>query len=94
MLPFESLEAAQAAVDGWVHAHNHQRPRQALEMAVPASQFRRNGPAREAAVPQPTAQDDQLALLWAQDGPSRRRPGRCPAAPLLSSRRGYRRAAR
>lgn len=35
--PFESLEAAQAAIDGWVHAYNHQRPRQALDMAIPAS---------------------------------------------------------
>lgn len=66
--PFESLEAAQAAIDGWVHAYNHQRPHQALDMAVPASRFRPNGPAPEAAVPAPTAQDDQLALPWADAG--------------------------
>jgi transposase InsO family protein len=66
--PFESLEAAQAAIDGWVHAYNHQRPHQALDMAVPASRFRPNGPARDVAVPAPTAQDEQLALPWADEG--------------------------
>ncbi len=66
--PFESLEAAQAAIDGWVHAYNHQRPHQALEMAVPASRFRRNGPGGDIAVPQPTARDDQVALPWADTG--------------------------
>ncbi len=66
--PFESLEAAQTAIDGWVHAYNHQRPHQALEMAVPASRFRPNGPAREISVPAPTAQDDQVALPWADAG--------------------------
>ena len=66
--PFESLEAAQAAIDGWVHAYNHQRPHQALDMAVPASRFRPNGPARDVAVPAPTAQDDQVALPWAEEG--------------------------
>ena len=66
--PFESLEAAQAAIDGWVHAYNHQRPHQALDMAVPASRFRPNGPARDVAVPQPAAQDEQVALPWADEG--------------------------
>jgi transposase InsO family protein len=66
--PFESPEAAQAAIDGWVHAYNHQRPHQALEMAVPASRFRPNGPARKVAVPAPTAQDEQLTLPWADEG--------------------------
>jgi transposase InsO family protein len=64
--PFESLEAAQDGIDGWVHAYNHQRPHQALDMGVPASRFRPNGPARDVAVPQPTAQDDQVALPWAE----------------------------
>ena len=66
--PFETLEAAQAGIDGWVHAYNHQRPHQALDMAVPASKFRPNGPAREISVPAPTAQDDQVALPWADAG--------------------------
>ena len=66
--PFESLAAAQAAIDGWVHAYNHQRPHQALEMAVPASRFRPNGPACDVAVPQPAPQDEQVALPWAEEG--------------------------
>jgi hypothetical protein len=44
--PFESVESAQAAVDGWVSSYNHQRPHQALDMATPASLFRPNGPTR------------------------------------------------
>jgi transposase InsO family protein len=66
--PFETLEAAQAGIDGWVHAYNHQRPHQALDMAVPASKFRPNGATREIAVPAPTAQDDEVALPWADAG--------------------------
>ena len=66
--PFESLEAAQAAIDGWVHAYNHQRPHQALGMAVPASRFRPSGPARDVAVPQPTPHDERVALPWADEG--------------------------
>lgn len=38
--PFESLAAAQRAVDAWVHAYNHSRPHQALKMATPFSVFR------------------------------------------------------
>ena len=34
VVPFESLTAAQDAVDGWVDAYNHQRPHQALGMAT------------------------------------------------------------
>jgi transposase InsO family protein len=45
-LPFESLTAAQDAVDGWVASYNHRRPHQALDMATPASRFRPNGPTR------------------------------------------------
>ena len=37
--PFASLEQAQKAVDAWVEVYNHQRPHQALGMAVPASRF-------------------------------------------------------
>ena len=49
--PFASLEQAQKAVDAWVEVYNHQRPHQALAMAVPASRFR---PARAA----------QASLAW------------------------------
>jgi hypothetical protein len=44
--PFETLDAAQNAVDGWVASYNHRRPHQALDMATPASLFRPNGPTR------------------------------------------------
>jgi transposase InsO family protein len=44
--PFETLTAAQQAIDEWVSAYNHQRPHQALDMATPASRFRPNGPTR------------------------------------------------
>jgi transposase InsO family protein len=37
---FESLEAAQAALDAWVTDYNTERPHQALEMATPAERFR------------------------------------------------------
>ena len=52
--PFESIEAAQAAVDGWRHEYNHDRPHQSLDMATPASRFR----------PSPQAVEDGLSL-WA-----------------------------
>jgi transposase InsO family protein len=38
--PFADLPSAQAAVTAWVHAYNHSRPHQALDMATPASLFR------------------------------------------------------
>lgn len=38
--PFTDLPSAQAAIDAWVHAYNHKRPHQALNMATPASLFR------------------------------------------------------
>src|SRR4029079_6654727 len=37
---FASIEAAQAAIDEWVHAYNTVRPHQSLDMATPASLFR------------------------------------------------------
>jgi hypothetical protein len=37
---FADVPAAQAAIDAWVHAYNHSRPHQSLDMAVPASLFR------------------------------------------------------
>jgi transposase InsO family protein len=45
--PFESLPAAQDAIDGWVHACNHQRPHRSLGMVTPASLFRPHGPSRD-----------------------------------------------
>jgi hypothetical protein len=37
---FESIEAAQTAIDEWVHAYNTVRPHQSLDMATPATLFR------------------------------------------------------
>ena len=53
---FVDLPSAQAAISGWVHAYNHERPHQALDMATPASLFRPNtnaGPNPAVVVPQP-----------------------------------------
>jgi transposase InsO family protein len=52
--PFATIEAAQAAVDGWRQEYNHDRPHQSLDMATPASKFR----------PSPQAVEDGLSL-WA-----------------------------
>ncbi|KLO25193.1 hypothetical protein ABW17_30305, partial [Mycobacterium nebraskense] len=38
--PFVSIEAAQQAIDAWVHGYNHSRPHQSLGMATPATVFR------------------------------------------------------
>jgi transposase InsO family protein len=56
--PFESIAAAQEAVDGWIAAYNHQRPHQALDMAVPASLFRPNGPTRLDVADRPSEPQD------------------------------------
>ncbi|GAT67013.1 transposase [Planomonospora sphaerica] len=61
--PFESLAAAQETIDAWVHAYNHARPRQALNMAVPAGVFRPHGPAREPLDPIPATDAGRLAEL-------------------------------
>ncbi len=61
--PLESPEAAQQAVDGWVSAYNHQRPRQALDMATPASLFRPNGPTRLDAPPTKPPEPSTAAAL-------------------------------
>ena len=44
--PFETLTAAQDGIDGWIASYNHRRPHQALDMAIPATMFRPNGPTR------------------------------------------------
>lgn len=38
--PFESMAVAQHAIKAWVHAYNHARPHQSLNMATPFSMFR------------------------------------------------------
>ena len=42
--PFESLEAAQAAVDAWVAGYNTDRPHQALDVKVPVTPAERFAP--------------------------------------------------
>ncbi|PZS27738.1 MAG: IS481 family transposase [Pseudonocardiales bacterium] len=61
--PFESPEAAQAAVDAWVSAYNHQRPHQALDMATPTSLFRPNGPTRLDARPDTRSEESSPPAL-------------------------------
>lgn len=60
--PFESPEAAQAAIDGWVSGYNYHRPHQALDMAIPASLFRPNGLTRLDARPHTRAEPAPIAL--------------------------------
>ena len=38
--PFVSIEAAQEAIDAWVHGYNYSRPHQSLSMTTPATLFR------------------------------------------------------
>jgi hypothetical protein len=54
---FESIEAAQAAIDAWVAEYNARRPHQSLDMAVPADRF------LTAAAQARTAQAEQLLPL-------------------------------
>lgn len=59
---FATIEAAQAAIDEWVHAYNTSRPHQSLEMATPASLFR----------PRPRAQAELAAAGdLAEEAPAR-----------------------
>jgi transposase InsO family protein len=55
--PFESIQAAQAAIDAWVVEYNTRRPHQALDMAVPADRF------LTAAAAAKTAQAEELLPL-------------------------------
>lgn len=51
------LPSAQAAISAWVHAYNHARPHQSLDMATPSSLFRLN------------AQPEPLVLTAQPDAP-------------------------
>jgi integrase-like protein/Mu transposase-like protein len=60
--PFADLPTAQAAIDGWVHAYNHQRPHQALDMTAPATRFRPGvSPDREPLAAAPRAEREPAA---------------------------------
>ncbi|OZE97239.1 transposase [Rhodococcus sp. 15-1154-1] len=52
--PFATIEAAQLAVDEWVHSYNTQRPHQSLDMATPVTLFR-SGPGATPAAPNTSA---------------------------------------
>ena len=55
---FESIDAAQAALDDWVLDYNTERPHQALDMAAPADRFRLPELARDkTSVPVDTQED-------------------------------------
>jgi hypothetical protein len=54
--PFESLEAAQAAVDAWVAGYNTDRPHQALDVKVPVTPSERFAPIAE--------EDREVLPLW------------------------------
>lgn len=67
---FESLAAAQQAVDGWITAYSQQLPHQALGMAIPGALFRPTGPTRldvptgsGSAISNPESDDSPAPLL-------------------------------
>jgi transposase InsO family protein len=57
---FQSLDAAQAALDAWVADYNTERPHQALEMATPAERFRLTPLSKDAASIPVDAGEDHL----------------------------------
>lgn len=57
---FDSLDAAQAALDAWVRSYNHERPHTSLQMATPASVFAAHDPTKRPA--------DASALLSERNG--------------------------
>lgn len=64
---FDTLDAAQEAIDNWVHTYNHARPHQSLDMATPASLFRPSAP-EPLTVPtdawhEPEADPDDAAII-------------------------------
>ena len=52
--PFADLPSAQAAISVWVHAYNHARPHQALDMATPPACSAPASPGRESATVAPS----------------------------------------
>jgi transposase InsO family protein len=66
--PFESMAAAQASIDAWVHAYNHGRPHQSLSMATPVSVFR----------PTPASRPAPAAALVASSATPAAEPSRLP----------------
>jgi transposase InsO family protein len=60
---FADQGTAQAAIDAWVHAYNHTRPHQSLDMATPASVF------RPAPVEAPQQPEPEIRLTALGDAP-------------------------
>lgn len=56
---FPSFDAAQEAIDAWVHDYNTERPHQSLEMAVPAERFRLVPETKDPSSVPVFAEDDQ-----------------------------------
>ncbi|MFI1201204.1 IS481 family transposase [Streptomyces sp. NPDC020883] len=56
--PFADQATAQAAIDAWVHAYNHDRPHQSLDMAAPASVFRPGPPGSHIPLPAPPPSEE------------------------------------
>jgi transposase InsO family protein len=75
--PFADPAAAQTAIDAWVHAYNHTRPHQSLEMATPAQVFRPHTLTSGALAPSVT--------VAAEPAPTPSEPMRLPVLPPPSS---------
>jgi transposase InsO family protein len=59
---FVDLDAAQTAIDAWVHTYNHDRPHQGIGMVVPGERFRlADAEPFDAAVLEPNALDQPSA---------------------------------
>lgn len=76
--PFPDLPAAQAAIDAWAYAYNHNRPHQAIDMACPATPFRPNDPAPIGVIAPAETADTAPSALIIPD-----RPAPTPAAPAV-----------
>jgi transposase InsO family protein len=59
---FEDLPSAQAAITAWVHAYNHLRPHQALDMQTPATLFRPNDQPEPLTVTRMTASPHEAGM--------------------------------
>lgn len=71
--PFATIEAAQPALDEWVHSYNTQRPHQSLGMAPPVTLFRTRKDATPAATnTAPTAITESAAEQSTSTGSSAR----------------------
>jgi transposase InsO family protein len=77
--PFADQSAAQVAIDAWVHAYNHARPHQSLDMATPATVFRPAPPTATLAWDGPSLQQEPLTAALPP-----RLPTELPAARTLS----------